>query len=242
MRVRITVFPCCKKAVDWEPGMPLAKEKIKIAVIHPNEIDGNSIYDYAHYLGTLEMQRNVGLADSQIIRKLNVFDNEPAVMGETDVANALIAKGCDIIAEHCNTPAAQIAAQKAGVWGIGFNSDMSADAPDAVITSVIPHWGAFYTQLVENVIDGTFSPGPHFYGLAEGAVDITPINEKIAEPGTGAAADAGRRRIIDKGFNVFDGALKTSSGKIIGEEGKILSDEVSLGGIDWYYRNVTVMK
>jgi basic membrane protein A len=119
---------------------------------------------------------------------------------------------------------------------------MSSDAPDAVITSVIPHWGAVYTKLVESVIDGTFSPGSHFYGLAEGAVDITPVNEKIAKPGTGAAVDAGRRRIIDNGFNVFDGALRASSGRIIGEEGKTLSDEVILGGIDWYYRNVIVVK
>jgi basic membrane protein A len=352
------VFPSCKKET-WNPGMPLAKEKIKIAVIHPNEIDGSSIYDYVHYEGTLEMQRNTGLAENQIIHKINVFDDEPAAaegimrdciaeganiiiattfgymdvcaklaaefprvifvhatgfkynnrnftnysirlyqarylsgiaagmktktgqigyvaamennsevtgginafalgveevnpearifvrvthswydpMGEADAANALISYGCDVIAQHCDTPAPQITAQKAGVWGIGSNRDMSADAPDAVITSVVPHWGALYTRIVESVIDGTFSPAPRFCGIAEGAVDITPINEKIAAPGTKVAVEAARQRIID-GFKVFEGALKTNSGRIVGEEGKTLSDEVILGGIDWYYQNV----
>ncbi|MDR0456141.1 MAG: BMP family ABC transporter substrate-binding protein [Treponema sp.] len=163
-------------------------------------------------------------------------------MGETDAANALIAYGCDVIAQHCDTPAPQIAAQKAGVWGIGSNSDISADAPDAVITSVIPNWGMMYTKLLESVINGTFTTAPHFYGLAEEAVSITPINEQLAAPGTAAAVDAQRRRIIQDGYNVFDGIIETNTGKIIGEEGKTLSDTAILGSIDWYYRNVVVMK
>jgi basic membrane protein A len=95
---------------------------------------------------------------------------------------------------------------------------------------------------VESVIGGTFKPAPHFYGLVEGAVDITPVNGQLASPGTEAAVEAARRRIIDGGFNVFDGVLETNDGGIVGEEGKTLSDGIILGDIDWYYRNVVVMK
>ncbi|MCL1814291.1 MAG: BMP family ABC transporter substrate-binding protein [Treponema sp.] len=351
----------CNKEKHWKPGLPLPKEKVKIAVIHPNEIDRHSLYDNAHYEGTLEMQRNIGLEDTQIIRKINVFDGDPAVvegiirdciaeganiiiaismgymdvceklaadfpsvifvhasgykynnfnftnystrlyharylsgivagmktktgkigfvaamgkdnsevtgganafaigvhevnpnariymrvthswydpMGETDAANDLVAAGCDVIAAHSNTAMAQIAAQKAGVWAIGFNSDMSAEAPDAVITSVVPRWGVFYTTLVESVISGTFKPVPHFYGLVEGVVDITPINEKLAAPGTEAAVEAARKLITNDNFNVFDGVLETNDDRTVGETGKTLGDEVILGGIDWYYRNI----
>ena len=354
-------FPSCTKETVWKPGLPLPKEKIKIAVIHPNEIDSNSLYDYAHYTGTLEMQRNIGLADTQIIRKMNVLDGNrkeaeeairdsiaeganiiiaaswgymdvceelaaefPSVifahatgykynnrnfinymirlyqarylsgivagmqtktgqigyvaamgrdnsevtgginafaigveavnpdarvyirvthswydpMGEAEAANALIAHGCDVITAHCNTPAPQIAAQKAGVCAIGFNSDMSEDAPDAVISSVVPRWGTIYTRFMESIINGTFKPRSYFYGLAEGAVDITPLNGKLAAPETEAAVAAARKRIIQDGFNVFDGVLKTDDGKSVGEADKTLSDEVILSGIDWYYLNV----
>ena len=358
------VFAGCKKEAVWNPGTPLPKEKIKVAVIHPYEIDGSSLYDYAHYTGTLEMQRNLGLEDSQIIRKVNVFDGDPAEtegamrdsiaeganiilatswgymdtceklakefphvvfahatgykyndrnftnysirfyqarylsgivaglqtktgqigyvaamgsdnsevtgginafamgveevnpearvyvrithswydpMGETEAANALIARSCDVISAHCNTPAPQMAAQAAGVWGIGFNSDMRVDAPDSVITSVVLHWGVYYTGLVESVIDGTFRTEPRFYGFMEGAIDITALNEKLAAPGIEAAVEAGRQRLRE-GFNVFDGVMRTNTGRAIGEEGQTLSDDVILGGIDWYYRNVAVTR
>jgi basic membrane protein A len=164
-------------------------------------------------------------------------------MGETNAANALIALGCDIITQHCNTPAPQLAAaQRAGVLGIGFNTDMSIYAPETVLTSVVPSWGALYTRLLESIINGTFNTAPRFYGLIEGATNITPVNEKLAVSGTEAAVQAARQRIINNGFNVFDGELETNEGTIIGEVGKTLSDSVIRGSINWYYRNVILVR
>jgi basic membrane protein A len=360
----LSVLPGCGgvEPIVWKLGKPFAKENIKIGILYPNEITKNSRYDYEHYLGTLEMQANLELSDSQIIRKVNVFDDEPGIieaamrdcieeganiilaaswgymnvceklaeefphvifahatgyksnrnnftnysarmyqarylagiaaglktetgkigyvaamgkensevtgginafaigvekvnprarvyvkftyswfdpMGETEAAAFLAASGCDVITQHCNTPAPQLAAEKAGVWGIGFNSDMSGDAPGAVITSVVPRWGVVYTRFVRSVIDGSFRPVPHFWGLKEGAVDLTPLNEKLAATGTFLKLAEERARIMYRGFNVFDGTLYTNDGKTVGKEGSTLSDELILGGMNWYYRNVT---
>jgi basic membrane protein A len=356
-------FFSCRKEAVWKPGVPFPKEAIKVAVIHPNEIDRNSHYDYTHYLGTMEMQKNIGLADSQIIRKINVMDDDmvtaeaairdsiteganvvivttighmdiceklapefPLVifiagmghhhndtnytgytprlyqarylsgivagmrtksgkigyvsamgndnsevtgginafaigveevnphaqivvrvtyswydpLGEAEAANFLIAAGCDVIAAHCDTSVAQVAAQRAGVWSIGYNSDMSPDAPNSVITSVIPLWDVLYTRIMKSIIDGSFTPAVHFYGLAEGGVDITPLNDQLAMPGTAAAVQAARQRVILEGYNVFDGVLETNDGRKVGEEGETLADDIILSGINWYYRNVVV--
>ena len=354
------VFPSCKK--EWKPGIPLAKEKVKIAVIHINDPFSDTYsYSYAHETGIKEMQENIGLENEQIIRKTNVYDGDllevegamldsiaeganiiiatswgymdaceklaakfPSVifahatgnkynsfnftnysirfyqarylagivaglqtktgkigyvaamgknnsevtgginafalgveevnpearvyvrvtfswydpMGETDAANALIAAGCDIITQHSNTPYPQMASQRAGVWGIGYGRDMLDDAPDAVLTSVVPRWGALYTRLVGNIIKGTFSPALYFDGLAEGAVDITPLNEELVVPGIETAVETARQRIARGDFNVFNGVLETNDKTFIGEAGKTLSDEVILNGINWYYRNV----
>ena len=163
-------------------------------------------------------------------------------MGENYAAQALIAYGCDVIAQHTNTIEPQMAAQRAGVWSIGSHLDMSQFAPDAVITSVVPRWGTLYTRLVRSVIDGTFRTTPRFYGIADGMVDITPINERLAVPEIEAAVQAARQRIIDGSISVFHGILETNDGSFIGEEGKTLSDEVIRNSIDWYYRNVVVMR
>lgn len=49
------------------------------------------------------------------------------------------------------------------MYGIGYNSDMSKNAPDACLCSVIWNWGAYYTAAVQSVIDGTWD-GSNYYG------------------------------------------------------------------------------
>jgi basic membrane protein A len=352
---------CGKKSFQWQPGKPLKKELVKVGIIHPNETNANSLYDWAHYLGTLTMQRELGLKDEQIIRRVNIFEEDQAEteavireciseganiiiasgfgymntceklagefprvvfaqfagythndtnlttylprfyqirylsgivaglktqsnkigfvaamdknnsevtgginafalgvesvnpgarihvqvtygwfdpLGEADAARALIARGCDVIAQHSNTAAPQRAAQHAGVWSIGFNADMRGYAPDAVLTSLVPRWKVYYSSLVQSVIDGTFTTTPYFGGLAEGVVDIASLSPELTTPEMAAAVEDARRRMIAGTFNVFDGEMETNEGSLIGTEGQTLSDSEIIGNMRWYYRNV----
>jgi basic membrane protein A len=352
---------CTKKNVLWTPGRPLKKDAVKVGIIHPNEINETSLYDWAHYVGTVEMQRDLGLGDDQIIRRVNVFEENQAEveavireciseganiiiapswnymetceklakefpgvifahatgykyndrnftnysgrlyqarylggivagmkttsdkigyvaamgkdnsevtgginafalgvesvnpdalvyvrvthswfdpLGEAAAAKALAAGGCDVIAQHTNTTAPQLAARDAGVWGIGFNGDMNAYAPGTVLTSVVLRWGGYYSYLVQSVINGTFTPTPYFGGIAEGLVDITPLSPELTTPEMAAAVEAARQRIKEGAFNVFDGELETNEGGVIGTRGATLPDSEIIGNIHWYYRNV----
>ena len=83
------------------------------------------------------------------------FDPE----GEKQAAERLIAEGCDVIGQHCDTPNPQTAAEEHGVWGVGYNSDMTKDAPGATLTSVMWDWSVYYTKAVQNVIDGSWVAG-----------------------------------------------------------------------------------
>jgi basic membrane protein A len=142
-----------------------------------------------------------------------------------------------VIAQHCDTPNPQLEAEKAQRWSIGYNSDMSREAPGAVITSVVWNWEVYYTHLVQSVIDGNFTTASYFGGIREGIVDITPLAD-FAAPGTSEAITAVRQRMESGAFNVFDGVMETNDGRIIGSAGTTLPDEVITGGMDWYYRNV----
>jgi basic membrane protein A len=164
----------------------------------------------------------------------NWFD--PA--GESLAARSLIEAGCDVIGQHSNTTAAQIEAERAGVWGIGYNSDMSNDAPKAVITSPIWHWGIYYTSFVRSVTDGTFTTEPYFGGIREGMVGISPLNETILESGMKEAIDSSLERMKNGELEVFAGEIETNDGRRIGGDGKTLSDNEIQTGIDWYYRNI----
>ena len=62
----------------------------------------------------------------------------------------------------------------------------------------------------------------------------------LVAPGTQEKVDEAKKRIVEEGFNVFDGVLETNDGKTIGEEGKTLDDATITGGINWYYKNIVV--
>ena len=131
--------------------------------------------------------------DCQVIVKTtnSWFDPE----GEKQAAEALIAEGCDVIGQHCDTPNPQLAAEEAGVWGVGYNSDMRKDAPKAVLTSAVWNWSAYYTWAVENVINGTWTGENYYGGLAEGFVDITGLSDLCAD-GTAEAIEEARKKIV----------------------------------------------
>lgn len=163
------------------------------------------------------------------------FDPE----GETQAAQALVDLGCDVIAQHCDTPNPQTVAEQNGVWGVGYNSDMAKDVPGAVLTSVMWDWSVYYTQAVQSVIDGTWSGENYFGGMADGLVNIAELSDLCAE-GTKEAVDAAREQITKEGFNVFDGVIETNDGSTVGEEGGTLSDADITGNMNWYFKNVVV--
>ena len=175
--------------------------------------------------------------DSQVYVKVTNSWYDPE--GETQAAQALIDSGCDVIAQHCDTPNPQLAAEQAGVYGVGYNSDMSKDAPKAVLTSVMWDWSVYYTKAVQSVIDGTWTGENYFGGMADGLVDIAPIADFAAD-GTQEAVDDARKKIVDGSFNVFDGVIETNDGKTVGKEGSTLSDADITGKMNWYYKSVVV--
>ena len=155
------------------------------------------------------------------------FDPE----GEGQAAQALVDLGCDVIGQHCDTPNPQLVAEEAGVFGVGYNSDMSKDAPKAVLTSVIWNWSAYYTWAVENVINGTWTGENYYGGLAEGFVDIAPLADFCAD-GTAEKIEEARQKIVSGEWDVFDGEIETNEGTTATSE--YYTD------INWYFKNVVV--
>jgi len=160
-------------------------------------------------------------------------------MGETAAARALIAAGCDVISQHCDTANPMIEAQRAGVWGIGYNTDMSAEAPSAVLTSVLWNWGAYYISLVQSVIDGTFNTAPWFGSLSDGIVELSVLNRNIDfDENINRIIEEEKNNIKTGSFNIFNGVIKTNDGRNAGREGVNLSDDEIRNGINWYYHTV----
>lgn len=160
---------------------------------------------------------------------------------EKKASERLLNMGCDVMTQHCDTPYPQTLAQEKGVYGIGYNSDMSKETPDSCLTSVIWNWSAYDTSAVKSIIDGTWDGSNYYGGMAEGLVSITDLASFAAE-GTQQKVDEATAEILSGDNNVFDGVLVTNTGKKIGKKGKTLDDATITGKINWYYRNVVVLK
>lgn len=124
---------------------------------------------------------------------------------ETAYAEALIEMGCDVIAQHCDTANPQVAAQNAGVYGCGYNSDMTAQAPDAHLVAPIWHWDVYYTAAVQAVIDGTWAEfGNYYAGIEVGLVGISEISKNCDEK-TQSYIDAVTELMKSGEWDVFSG-------------------------------------
>ena len=134
-------------------------------------------------------------------------------VNESAYAKELIESfGCGVITQHCDSAQPQIAAENAGVFGCGYNSDMTADAPKAHLTAAIWNWDVYYGTAIKAAMACesadqfvTEMGTPAYYGgLAEGFVDVSPLSENCAE-GTDKAIAAVKELIISGEWDVFSG-------------------------------------
>ena len=135
---------------------------------------------------------------------------------ETAAAQALIDAGADVLSMHQDSTATGIAISEAGGTFIGYHSDMSAQVEN-YLTAPVWDFTPRYTEIVEAVAAGTYTPESWWGGMADGIVDIEiPESSPVA-----AEMQEVKDSILAGEFDVFD------QGDVIGQDGTvIISDGV----------------
>ena len=160
---------------------------------------------------------------------------------EGAAAQALLDAGCVVLGQHCDSDTTQTTAEKAGKFGCGYNSDMTPFAPKAHLCAPIWNWGVYYTQAVQAAIEGKWTPTNYYEGMNVGLVDVSPINEAVAAPGTKAAVDAAKAKIADGSLFVFSGPIIDNTGKTVISKGQKLSDVQITGQMNYYIKGVELL-
>lgn len=202
------------------------------------------------------------------VKELGTWADE---VNESAFAKELIdSYKCGVISQHCDSAQPQIAAENAGVFGCGYNSDMTADAPKAHLTAAVWHWNVYYHTAIQAAMDcnGDASQfvskmgGPAYYGgLKENFVDVSPLNEATVANGTQSAIDQVRQLIVSGAWDVFSGvklhitvaedgtaaveqadeALVTNDGtEIVAAGGASVEDSVITGTMNYFVAGVEV--
>ena len=194
------------------------------------------------------------------VKELGAWGDE---INESAYATELIQSfGCGVIAQHCDSAQPQIAAEKAGVYGCGYNSDMTSAAPKAHLTAAIWNWNVYYQTAIEAAINcGSASKfvdemgtAAYYGGLKENFVDVSALSENCAA-GTAEAIENVRELIVSGEWDVFSGvklsiaadgtvtqadaALMDNEGnEIVAAGGASVADSVITGTMDYFVAGV----
>ena len=154
---------------------------------------------------------------------------------EADAAKVMIAEGCDMVAQHTDSPAPLQTAEKAGVFGFGQASNQYKFAPKAQLTATIDNWSPYYIQKVQDVMDGTWKSGDYFGHMKDNVVQMAPFTNMPDE--VKAFAQKIKDGITNGKYFAFTGPIKDNTGNLQLKDGEI-ADDAHLNGMMYYVEGI----
>lgn len=155
---------------------------------------------------------------------------------EREAAQALYDLGVDVIARESDSTEPDKLAQENGIYCVGYNAYQPDVAPDALLTAPVWRWGVYYEKVVQDVIDGTWSPTPAWWGMADGIMEMAPLADFIPDE-TKSLIRQKEQEIIAGDFDVFVGPIKDNTGQERVAAGVTMPDEDKLS-FDWLVEGV----
>ncbi len=155
---------------------------------------------------------------------------------ESEAATTLMNGGADVLLQNTDSTAVLQAAEKAGKFAFGWDSDMSAAAPAAHLGSAVLNWGVYYEKVVGDVLDKKWASGSTKWGTKEGMNDFIKTPDTVPEP-IRAKVDAVKAGLKDGSFAVFKGPLSDNTGKeVLAKD--VVGDDAWKGGVNFYIKGV----
>jgi basic membrane protein A len=171
-----------------------------------------------------------------ITTKLVMIDSWFDPAKEAAAVQTLANLGCDVVAQHTDSPAGLQVCEQRKVWCFGQGADMTRFAPKTQLTAIEDIWGPYYVSRAQALLDGSWKPDDVWWGMKEGTVVISPYN-KVMPADVAAAADKIIAGWKDGSYDVFTGPIMDQSGAEKVAKGQRMEDK-DLAVIDWYVKGV----
>lgn len=135
---------------------------------------------------------------------------DPAKISES-VKN-LDDQGVDVLNQHQDCPGAGIqAAEKAGMFSVGYHVDGSKFAPAGWITAATWDWTKLFVDLVNEVRAGTYKVSQIRQSMADGVVKLAPFGKAVPKAVQDEIAKA-QQKVLSGELEIFAGPVKDQSG------------------------------
>lgn len=145
---------------------------------------------------------------------------------EREAAATLVAQGADVLTQHTDSTAVVQTAEDKGAYAIGYHSDMSKYGPKAHLSAATHHWEGYYRRVVQQVLDGSWTPDNVWGGIKDGMVGLAPLHPAVPAE-VGALVATKKQDIIDGRLLPFQGPLFDQAGRqVIGAGAKLTDDEL----------------
>tara|TARA_B100000780_G_scaffold251575_1_gene198286 strand:+ start:533 stop:1573 length:1041 start_codon:yes stop_codon:yes gene_type:complete len=155
---------------------------------------------------------------------------------EADAAKVLMAQGCDMVAQHTDSPSPLQAAEAQGKHGFGQASDQIVFAPKAQLTATIDNWSPYYIRKIQALIDGNWESENYFGGMIDGVVQMAPwtnMPDDVAD-----MAQKVHDEIKNGEYFAFTGPITDSNGKLQIPAGEVATD-LHLNQMMYYVDGIT---
>jgi basic membrane protein A len=125
------------------------------------------------------------------------------------VAQALYGRGVDVVFQAAGADGLGViaAANEAGKWVIGVDSDQAHLAPKVTLTSMVKHVDYAVYLAVKDLAAGKFATGNRELGIAEAGVGLAPIRVDFPEKAAALAKIESYKKLIADGKLVVPGTL-----------------------------------
>ena len=155
---------------------------------------------------------------------------------ETEAAQSLMNGGADVLLQNTDSTAVLQAAEKAGKYAFGWDSDMSAFAPKAHLGSCALNWGVYYEKALSDVLGKTWKTGETKWGVKEDMTQFVKVADFVP-------ADV-KKRVDEAREGLRTGKIAVFTGPIVDNTGKeqlakdVVADDKWKGEVAFYVKGV----
>lgn len=182
-------------------------------------------------------QRGANVVDPEVHVIATFVNTWHDPVKEGQAAQALIEQGADVIGTGLSAASVPAATEKAGVYFVGFQNDMSHLAPNGHVTSVIFNWEGYLIPVVQDIIAKKWtSQGTPLIGLEYDMMGLTEYSSLVPED-VQAEIRTAQEKIKAGTLTPFDGPVVKQDGTVVAAEGTSLTVD-DIWGMDYFVEGV----
>jgi basic membrane protein A len=158
---------------------------------------------------------------------------------EAQAVDALANNGVDVVTMIVDSPSTIVSqAGERGIMSMGFHCLCVQDvAGDGWLTGIGFVWGPLFTQVANDVINGTWQSANKVGTLEQGWTALAPYGPNVTDPAK-QLVEQKKTELISGDLQIFKGPIKDNKGEIKIKEGEVGNPDEMLTTVDWLVEGV----